>query len=278
MVALSELVEFGSKATADTFREEYSDYICPVDDDRRLKTVAFTSDTPEYVLERAEAEAAGGRAERAKGAGQVPLTDAEKERVGPFSPPNNLLKARSVKGIMLDYGVGDWTAHYDPSLSVDEHRTVAKRVAGGEQQPEELLMTQRRSGGEHRDRDPDEKHVEESRARSMERGVGEQCDHAQDHCEHGDPEACEFLTKACGMSDEQVAAILSDAEGDPAKGELPGEAYGALKQLWDAFRANINQSKRTAAGINEIRQQFGQDPLEFDELGGRAITKADLDS
>ena len=35
-------------------------------------------------------------------------------------------------------------------------------------------------------------------------------------------------------------------------------------------------SKEAAAAINEIRQQYGQEPLEMEELGDRAITKADI--
>ena len=39
----------------------------------------------------------------------------------------------------------------------------------------------------------------------------------------------------------------------------------------------LAEAKEAAAGINEVRRQFGQDALSFDELGGRSITAGDLD-
>lgn len=36
-----------------------------------------------------------------------------------------------MKAIFADEGVDDWTAWYDPELTVDEHREVAARAATG---------------------------------------------------------------------------------------------------------------------------------------------------
>ncbi|WP_238705359.1 hypothetical protein [Natrinema pallidum] len=47
---MTERIEFGSKAAADQFRDEYADHLC-TDDDRRLKTVAISSSAPDHVLE-----------------------------------------------------------------------------------------------------------------------------------------------------------------------------------------------------------------------------------
>lgn len=49
---MTERIEFGSKAAADQFREEYADHLC-TDDDRRLKTVAISPSAPDHVLEAA---------------------------------------------------------------------------------------------------------------------------------------------------------------------------------------------------------------------------------
>ena len=38
-------IEFGTKATADSYREEYEEYLCS-QDDARLKAVRFSSDAP----------------------------------------------------------------------------------------------------------------------------------------------------------------------------------------------------------------------------------------
>jgi hypothetical protein len=99
---LSQTIEFGSKQTADEYREEYSECVCPVDDDRRLKTVAFVSDAPGWLIEQAEVEAASGRSERANSGGQTELTKGEKDRLGPFTGQNNYRKAAAVKGVLLD--------------------------------------------------------------------------------------------------------------------------------------------------------------------------------
>jgi hypothetical protein len=252
-------VEFGTKDEADAVREEYEEHLCP-DDDRRLKTVAFASDTPDRVLEDASIRAAATRQER-EGPGQLELTDHERDRID-FSKANaSVPHARAVKGIMRDAGVDDWTAHYDPTLTVDEHRDLAER-ASRDDQGQRL----------------DEETSPEEQLAEVEGAHSEQCNHAEGHCRHGDPDACEFLTDHCGLSDDQVEKILDDQEADPSKGELPGGVYGALEKLWDGFRADINQAKKVAAGINEIRQQYGQDPLEFDELGGRTITKQDVEA
>jgi hypothetical protein len=282
VVALADRVAFGSKATADTYREEYSEHLCS-DDDRRLKTVTFAGDTPEHVLERAEVEAAGGRSERSGGPGQVPLTDTEKERVGPFTPPNNYLKAASAKAILQNQGVSDWTAHYDPSLSVDEHRSLAAEQTGG--LDEDLLTTQRGTRGEHRDRDHDEADVQESRARSMERGVGQRCDHAEGHCRHGDPDACEYLTDACGHTHDEVEEYLSGADD-----EIEGKVKGALKRAWTGYQAGVSSfeealealdepwkhAQQAAKAINAIRASHGQEPLHFERLEGAQAVLADV--
>ncbi len=65
---MTERIELGSKAAADQFRDEYADHLC-TDDDRRLKTVAISSDAPDHVLETATIEAAAGRSERGEQVG-----------------------------------------------------------------------------------------------------------------------------------------------------------------------------------------------------------------
>jgi hypothetical protein len=118
---MSVTVEFGSKAAADQYRDDHEEYICPVDDDRRLKTVAFVGDTPEWLLDQARLDAEEGRAERAASAGQATLTEAERDDIDFSKGRANVPHARAVKGIAADHGVDDWLAYYDPSLTVDEH-------------------------------------------------------------------------------------------------------------------------------------------------------------
>ena len=258
---MSQTIEFGSLFTADEYREEYSECVCPVDDDRRLKTVAFVSDAPGWLIEQAEVEAASGRSERANSGGQTELTKGEKDRLGPFTGQNNYRKAAAVKGVLLDAGVDDWTAHYDPTLSVDEHRDVAERAA--------------REGGGRR---LDAEDSTDDRLGRAEAAMGEGCDHARDHCEHGDPDACEFLQEACDYDKDEVARILNDDQD--GEQEIEGEAAGALGRAWQGYKAGISRlaseiedaleakrnAEQAAAAINAIRADHGQDPIELERL------------
>lgn len=256
-------VEFGSMETADEYRDEHEEYICPIDDDARQKTVAFVSDTPDWLLDRAQVEAASGRDERTSDGGQVELTDAEKNRVGPFEGANNYRKAAAVKGLMLNVGVDDWTSYYDPTLTVDEHRDLADRAA--------------RDGGGGRRLDAEDSTDE--RLGRAEAAMGGECDHARDHCEHGDPDACEFLTDACGYDDDEVARILDEDDADTEQ-DIEGEAAGALGRAWQGYKAAISRlaqeiedameakrnAEQAAAAINAIRADHGQEPIELERL------------
>jgi hypothetical protein len=76
---------------------------------------------------------------------------------------------------------------------------------------------------------------------------------------------------------EQLTETADETAGsDPQN--LTGEAYGALSKLWNQYRTGLADAKEAAAGINEVRRQFDQDALSFDELGGRAITAGDLEA
>ena len=247
-------VEFPTKSGADAIREQYFDELCP-DDDRRLKKVQFRSDAPESVVEAAQLAAEDERADQAAGSGQVTVTKSERDQID-FTE-TTVPHARAVKALALDRGVSNWLDYYDPTLTVDEHRDVYDRA----------------EGDKRLDAEPDavERAGEAARA-----AQGEQCDHAEDHCKHGDPEACEFLKEDCGLDDEQVEKILDETEGEPSLGDLPGPVYHGLDGQWTQYKAGLGEAKRAAAAINEIRMQYGQDPLEFDELGGAAVTKDDL--
>ena len=248
---------------ANAFRDDYEEYICPGDDDKRRKTVALVSDAPEHVLDRAHVEAASGRSERDEGAGQAELTDAEKKRLGPFSGNNSYRKAAAAKAIFRDEGVDDWTSYYDETLTVDEHRDLAERAA--------------RDGGGGRRLDAEDS--ADDRLGRAEKAMGEECDHARDHCEHGDPDACEFLTDACDYDPDEVASILDDEDASGEQ-EIEGEAAGALGRAWQGYKAGIarlaaelddameakRNAEQAAAAINAIRADHGQEPIELERL------------
>lgn len=278
-------IEFGEKAAADEYRDEHPDAICPVDDDRRTKTVHFVSDTPDWLLDQARAEADEGRAAREAGPGQSPLTDAERDRIDFSADRASVPWARSIKALAEQHNVSDWTSYVDDTLTVDEHREVMKR-AGQE-------------GGGARD-DGDQRDAQRAQ-QAARRQQAEGCDHARGHCEHGDTEACEFLREACGYEESEVEQLLGGTDLEPQTDEPAGtqqeelvevgggdfpkmqvspEIAGALSRSWQGYKSATSRLERELAdvreavvnarqamrAINAIREDHGQDALHPNDL------------
>ena len=284
---MTERIEYGTKDAADRAREQHEEWLCS-EDDRRLKTVAYSSDTPDEVLDAERLEATDGRAEREGGAGQVPLTDAERDRLDYSQPRANEAHARSVKGIAQAEGVEDWTSYYDGTLTVDEHREVMADAAT--------------ESGKRTDSDET---ADEKAGRAARAAQSNRCDHARGHCLNGDPEACEFLTETCQMSmDEVMNEVLARQEPErrpeperpdgprdqPEPTELTGKQKGALQRSWNGYQAamadveealeqlarNWSQAQQAARAINAIRGTVGQTPLHFDRLEEEQAALMDL--
>lgn len=253
-------VEFGTMDDANTVREEYADALVAADD-RRTKSVRFDeNDLTDREVDEVTAIAEAGRAER-QAVGQVALTAHERRQIDFSKGRANVPHARSVKAIMTAEGVDDWIARYDPTLTVDEHREVAERAGreGGGQRLDEPR------GGPRGD---------------AERYLAGECDHAKDVCQHGDPEACEFLGEACDFSEEEIDRIMGVGDDpDPvaiADTDFTGAQLGALRRAWggyygavrelDAALDTISEAERNAtdafAVINAIRADAGQAPIE----------------
>lgn len=247
-------VGFGIKDVADSFRDDHQEHLAP-GDDARTNTVEFEEDTPERVIEEAERAAAETRAERQAGPGQVELTEFERSQID-FSKGNaSIPHARLVKAIMLNQGVDDWMAFYDPTLTVDEHRSVAEqaKLESGE-------------GGFQREGES----VLQKEARAAKRAQESECDHARGFCKLGDPEACEFLRENCGL-DESDIDQLREAEEDLPDQAISGKFLGALKRSWGGYKGAVTagderHAKEAAKAINAIRLEHGQPPLRFDRL------------
>ncbi|WP_436924969.1 hypothetical protein [Halosimplex amylolyticum] len=271
-------IEFGTKTAADAIRDEYADHLCS-DDDRRLKEVVFASDTPDHVIDQAHQQALDSRSEREGGSGQVPLSDHERGEIDFSEGRASVPHARSVKGIAADEGVSDWLAHYDPTLTVDEHREVMERAG-------------REGGGRRRE---DSETATEKAGRAARRSQDEGCDHARGHCENGDPEACEFLTDACGYAKDEVSHLLDETGeettteqqelvrvggGDFPEMEVSPSTAGALSRSWQGYRGAVSRlgteladvreavinARQAMQVINAIRERNGQDPLHPDRL------------
>lgn len=267
---MSTEVEFGegNKDVADAVRDEYEEYLCS-DDDRRLRTVIFSSDTPDDVLDRVTVRAARTRSER-DGAGQRPLTDAERNRIDFSKPRASVPHARAVKAIATEEGVDDWVAYYDGTLTVDEHRDVMAEAARDE-----------------RGQRMDSQDTTDDRLGRAEKALGEECDHARDHCEMGDPDACEFLADQCDLSDDAITQLRETASagtdlksGDPDESELTGKQAGAIQRSIGAMAGAVDEAERgldklreawdnaqqAAKAVNSIRESVGYEPQHFDRI------------
>ncbi|PSP38279.1 hypothetical protein BRC71_06290 [Halobacteriales archaeon QH_7_65_31] len=265
-------MEFGTLAEANEVREEHAEIVCPLDDDRRLTSVAFVSDVDPETRQTLETRAAASRGDRESGPGQVALSDGERDRLD-FTRDNvNVPKYRAIKGIATEAGVDDWLAHADRTLVVDEHRELMERAARDEQ-------------GQRMDAE----RSDEQRAEDLvQQAGGGDCEHARGHCEHGDVEACEFLHDRCGYDESDVQSILGDFEGENS--ELSGAQLGALSRAWSGHIAAVNalngllarlreewsHAQQAARAINDIRSSAGQEPLHFEELEERQAQLTDI--
>ncbi len=271
---MSKRIEFGTKQAADQFRADHEEWLCPIDDDRRLKTIALVSDAPDHVVEQAELEAMDSRGEQVRSE-TADLSAGERERIsdlGGFDQRTTTKNWESAKGVFAREGLldqwhdamGSLTDYDDPSEGAEEYVRDYRE--------------NHRGGGGARDHGEEDLRTDRKAADAARQAQSGQCNHARDHCEHGDPDACEFLQEACGFDEDEVADILS--EEPTAEEEITGEAAGALARAWNGYKAgiarfaafldDIEETKRNAeqaaAAINAIRADHGQDPLEFERL------------
>lgn len=276
---MTERVEFGSKMLADQYREEYAEHLCE-DDDARLKTVAFASSVPEAVLERARLEAQEGRAQAEGKSVTASLTAGERERIkkaGGFDRSTTTINWRSAKGVFAREGLAD--QFFDAIGSLTDYDDPAE---GAEEYIEQNRLTDAREGtqsvsGGARDEGVQEAQETRKIAEQSRKAQAESCDHAEGHCRHGDPEACEFLTEVCGYSDDDVGTILEDVH---AGDEIEGKAAGALKRAWQGYKGGIStldeqledlreswsSAQQAARAINRVREAHGQDRMHFERL------------
>lgn len=124
-------IEFGSRAAANAAREAISEGASTGRYDGRHKTIEVDDGKiSERQLNRLSRRAADSRRAEAEKAGQRQLTEAEKDRLD-FSEIS-VVETRSIKGVMQSEGVDDWTSFVDPTLSVEEHRSIAERASRDE--------------------------------------------------------------------------------------------------------------------------------------------------
>ncbi len=271
---VSDLIEeitvgFGTIDAAREYRDEYEEYLHP-DDDTREKTVSFMGETPGDVLEDARSEAVQTRTSRGGTHGQVDLTDGEKDELD-FSE-RSVFHARTAKSIALDKGVTEWLDFYDPRLTTDEHVEIYERA--------------RKDTASGRDANElDDETVEEKLGEMEAKAEIQQCRQAEDSCEDGIEDACEFLTEECGYTEKEANDLLGgielkdddvDVDQDTDEDGLPLRVRIALKKAWRGYRAgrakarsdgSPAEARKYAGVINSIRRAVGQDFMEFEPAG-----------
>lgn len=109
----------------DEFTDRFGEDVLAPTDDRRSSKVELAEDAPPAAKRLLSGRSSDMRVEMNAGSGQAPLTDAEKKRLD-FTGDANVMNARAAKAAILDEGVDDWTAVYDPTLNVSENREAAK--------------------------------------------------------------------------------------------------------------------------------------------------------
>lgn len=191
----TETIEFGSRPAANKALDELAEEAV-VDPDRRTKTVEVKPHAlADSMLDRISGMAADSKAYEAEKTGQAELSRRERKEID-FTA-TSIPHARSAKAIMLDAGVDDWTAFYDPTLTVDEHRELADRAARDER-------------GRRMD---SEESVVEKEARAHRRAAGELEQHAIAGAEAGEEEAIETLVEL-GWSPDDARGLAEAADTD----------------------------------------------------------------
>lgn len=248
---MSERIEFGSKGAADAAREEFAEHVCPIDDDRRLKTVAFVSDLPDDVREGIETGATVSFADERETYPQRSLTDGEKQtlrrRPGGWNWNEHGLAAMRVKGALLAEGVpsGDWLEFYETG---EDYSAALARV---EEQKATTAATGAANALSGDPADADEGMTAGERARATEQAGGDGCDHARGHCESGDAAACQFLTNHCGLEQSTISEHIVEAGGAVPFDDLPGEVKGALSRSWNGYKTAVRRLAELLAAVDE---------------------------
>jgi hypothetical protein len=201
-------IEFGDLESARQIRQSgrFTEYLSPEDDGRK-KVVKIRSDMPPALRQRLEGEAADSRKFRAFEFGQEPLTRQEKQDID-FNQ-TDIFTARSAKAVAVARGVDDFTAFFDPTLTVSENKQIFEDVRRNS-----------RGGGQRGGRDFNDSREQDRRAgRGSNRAKESRVDNAKEFAFAGDREAQEFLTEEAQFGDVFDLRITETSTGFRGSGE-----------------------------------------------------------
>lgn len=277
---MSRRISFNRMDEAREFRAEHREHLCS-DDDARSKEVVLSSSAPEEILAEAEERAVGGARSDVKPR-MAELSDREREKLEArpgWTWQQNGMEARWAKGTLQGEGATEWLDFYEAGEGWEGG--LKNMAASAERSAQTGAAT-----GQRIDRDPATASAE--RLQRAAEGTAQACDHAEDVCRMGDPDACEFLRETCGFSEAEVAELAAAEERletvpEPPERVTAGEPTGAqlnvLRRSWGGYKGALaairegeeverhhNLAHRAFDAINSVRAELGQEPLEPREL------------
>ena len=127
---MSTAVEFGNIEAARKVRNnpQYKAFVAD-EDVPQSKTVTLKDVTPQGALDDITGEAAETKRHEAEKAGQAGLTKHERKAIDFSREGVDIPTVRAIKGIAVNFGVGDWMSFADLELTVDENRQVLREAA-----------------------------------------------------------------------------------------------------------------------------------------------------
>jgi len=195
----TDRVGFDEREMANNWRDKTPDYALTEEFDRRHKTVAVYPDLMDETLYNDMTNAAmRSRAESEVRYGQTPLNSHEVKRIREkkhYTPGKDRFKARSVKAVAAAKGVTDWTARFEPNLTVGEHIGKFESVTDG------------MSDEEHYD-----EHGEVARGSRSAVSEHQRARHAKKACKDGRVEACEYLLERGEATEDDIREWAEGSE------------------------------------------------------------------
>ncbi len=298
---MSTRIEFGSLDAANQARDDWSEYVCPVDDDRRMTAVAFVSDTPEDVLDAIRLEAQDARTEQRQKSASVGLTEDERKRIsdlGGFDQRTTTLSWASAKGVFAREGLVDSFHDAMGALTdYDDPAEGAEEWIRNQREADATKGTAGVSGGRRDAGDVDQQRQRKAGVAAA-KARGEGCQQAHDYCTGGDEDACKHLREVCGYDEEEVKQILA-ARDDRDQGgsdqrelvvvggnggfsemEVTPQEAGALTKSWKGYKGAISDladavetvqeaavdARQALAAINSVRGNYDREELHGDRL------------
>jgi hypothetical protein len=268
-----DTVEFGSRDSANEYRDSHPDALHPADDDRRYKTVSFHPDASVEVVETAETEAQKSKADDTKSYGQTSLTDDERdtlEQRDNWSWSTNGFEAMSAKAALEAEGATDWMNYYEPGEGVGG----ALKLLEAGKEAEAAGRGPTGIKGDYVDSEKSDAEI----GRAVEKAEGKAEEHAREACADGEPLACDELLSEYGWSEAEVDRIKAAAQTvdeqaaeiyDPSVDEA--DDSGMAYEAWAAEQAPDPPAEPSDEELAEIA------PLPEAEMTGqayRALKKA----